>query len=54
MGMTPIGKLDLQKPYGQPPGGESIEGNYLSNLATSYECGNFIFPQSRFDRCQVP
>ena len=42
-----IGKFDLQEPCGQPPGGQNIEGNYPSNLATSYKCGDFISPTFR-------
>jgi len=53
MGTTHIGKFYLQKPCGQPSGGQSIEGNHLSNLATSYECSNFIFLPP-LDRCRVP
>jgi len=53
MGTTHIGKFDLRKSYGQPSGSQSIEGNHLSNLTTSYECGNFIFLPP-LDRCRVP
>ena len=53
MGTTHIGKFDLQKPCGQPSGSQSIEGNHLSNLATSYERGNFILLPP-FDRRRVP
>ena len=43
MGTTHIGKFDPQKTRGKPLGGQIIEGNHLSNLATSRECGNLIF-----------